>query len=152
MGNPSLLRSRRRANLRRCLSLSDLQGGTAIENLFFILVRVPASFALTYHLADNGTYYPFPYHGSVSISTSGSYHFRNLSGQSLSGSWESFSSLLFAFLTVWEWDRVKRGQMEASPLFGCLSSNRLLYPFVVSYRYCWFNMEYHCSLSGCHLP
>lgn len=24
-----------------------------------------------------------------------------------------FSSLLFAFLTVWEWDRVKRGQMEA---------------------------------------
>ena len=24
-----------------------------------------------------------------------------------------FSSLLFAFLTVWEWNRVKRGQMEA---------------------------------------
>lgn len=23
-----------------------------------------------------------------------------------------FSSLLFAFLTIWEWDRIKRGQME----------------------------------------
>ena len=50
-----------------------------------------------------------------------------------------FSSLLFAFLTVWEWNRVKRGQMEAL-LYSIVSPLT-----VVSYRYRWFSMEYHCS-------
>ena len=54
------------------------------------MVRVPASSAFSSNLADYGTYYSFPCHGSVSISASGDYHFRNLFGQSIPGRWNLF--------------------------------------------------------------
>ena len=32
-----------------------------------------------------------------------------------------------------------------APIFNCLSTDCFLHPSVVSYRYRWFSMEYHCS-------
>ena len=55
-----------------------------------------------------------------------------------------FSSLLFAFLTV----GMESGKTRAdggAPIFNCLSTDCFLHPSVVSYRYRWFSMEYHCS-------